>query len=279
MSEDRATAQNDDPPTRGRLGIKFLRRLAACGVFAFALFGLIFDKFRTCAIERTPEGAVETCRAPEITDASVIAVALLLLVLALPDFDEISAVGVRVKRRLDAVDQRTNELQSGFLALTTQLSQATASASVVNNFGYLKPDNSLDEIAPRLAVAAGKEVDPSSTDSPAGELMHANSDGLADELARDAGPEGTARALLTARLIEAWEELQEILLLGPRFRAARDSSSSRAHFADVFAEEINTVRQARNSVAHAQPISMHDIELAVDAANNLIDIFRRRVEA
>lgn len=273
--------QNDDAPSRKSPVFKWLRRAAAGAVLGFALLGLILDWFRTCAIEVTPGGRIETCRAPEIADASVVAVAILFLVLVLPDFDEISAVGVSLKRRLDAVEQRTGELQSSFLALTTQLAQASASASVVNNIGYLGPDNSLDEIVARLAAKADRQasVSTGAPSAEAGELSHAHSGEHAGRLARDAGPEGTARALLAVRLIERWEELQEMLLLGPRYRTMRDANGPTSNFAKGYVEEINTVRQARNSAAHAQPISHRDLELAIDAADNLIEIARAEIAA
>lgn len=258
---------------------KWLRRSAACLVLVLALGGLILDKFRICSTEATSDETLQLCRAPEISDASVIAVAVLFLILALPDFEEVTALGVSLRRRIEAVDRRADEIQASILTLTTQISQATASASIVNHIGYLDPDNSLDEIAARLATKLGRSEADSSSDSAASsdELTHGDARTSGENIAGAVGAEGTARALLAIRLIELWEELQERLLLGPRYRAVRESGGPTARFASMFAEEINTVRQARNSVAHAQRISTHDIELAVDAAEKLLEIARRKV--
>lgn len=252
----------------------WIRRGIALTVLAFSLGGLLLDKFHTCTVESTIDKTLTTCVPPTITDASVVAVAVLFLALILPDFDEISAVGVSMKRRIEAVDRRTDELQSSFALLSAQVSQATANASVVNNLSYLPPENSLDKIAARLAAKLENvaRTGSSETTVPDGELSHGDGRAASNRIAAEVGPDGTVRALLSQRLIVLWEQLQEILLLGPRYRPARDSRAPASRMAEEFAEEIATVRRARNSVAHAQAISSHDIKLAVDAAEKLIEI-------
>src|SRR5262245_22127421 len=81
-----------------------LRWLCIAAILAFCLIGLYRGSFDVCTVETTTaaDGQVvkKTCEGPAVTDASVVATALLLLLLAVPDVSEIDAFGVSLKRRV-----------------------------------------------------------------------------------------------------------------------------------------------------------------------------------
>jgi hypothetical protein len=90
------------------------------------------------------------------------------------------------------------------------------------------------------------------------------------------------RAQLEVELIRIWESIEPFtrtLHATPTFpddvRSLEDKEMLR-RWNVLFAEEIDTVRRARNSVVHAKPVSDENLEAAVTMAKELWRILSQR---
>jgi hypothetical protein len=88
-------------------------------------------------------------------------------------------------------------------------------------------------------------------------------------------PEHNAqRALSEVELIKVWEQIEEYLM-----RAYREpNQEALRRWASIFGEEIDVVRRARNSVAHAFSISDSTLEEALLIGRRLIDLARKGLQ-
>ena len=86
-------------------------RLAlAFAVLVFCVYCLLASRFSVCSVETvTTKGektVTKTCDGPTVTDAGVVAVTLLVVLLLAPDMSEVGIFGVSLKRRLEVAEQK-----------------------------------------------------------------------------------------------------------------------------------------------------------------------------
>lgn len=248
--------------------------------------------FEVCKIEsvtgKDGPKVTRTCDGPSVTDAGVVAVALLIVLMLVPDMSEVGVFGLSLKARLQAAegkaaasdakaDKLETQLQMQSLRvdnLTQNLAAASAQASGNNVFigdELLKqvssdlPDKGREFIEGPVRVSA-RGVGSSPTPS------HVRDERSSDRINSD----------LAMQLIENWETLAASLDLPP-YRPGGGEVGNRIpvtaeeshRFKSVFANELQIVRAARNTVAHAAPISNTDVRKAADISQQLLDILRR----
>jgi hypothetical protein len=75
--------------------------------------GLLGSRFHVCKHETITKGAettvTNTCGAPGVSDAEVVAIALFVVLLLVPDMSEVGVFGVSLKRRLAAAEEKASE--------------------------------------------------------------------------------------------------------------------------------------------------------------------------
>ena len=92
------------------LGIRKIVVLTVC------VNGLLHSDFEICKVETvtTKDGptVTKTCTGPSVTDAGVVAVALLIVLALAPDMSEVGVFGLSLKTRLKATEEKANRLES-----------------------------------------------------------------------------------------------------------------------------------------------------------------------
>jgi hypothetical protein len=259
------------------------RWLLAFTVLFVCVGGLLTSSFSVCKDETVTKGAdqtvTRTCNGPSVSDAGVVAIALLIVLLFAPDMSEVGVLGVSLKRRLATAEAKASEsaekaerledriqVQNSRIEMLSQnLAMATANAQAISNV-YLTTSDEIRQRDSGLAQKAeafkrGVEPEPTTT---AGELV---TEALDAELA--------------TRLIRDWEVLAASLDLPPYRPGGRPdiprvvvSSDEANRFVNVFADELKIVRAARNNVAHARPITNDDLRAAVDISDRLLAILQ-----
>lgn len=241
---------------------------------------LLNSTFEVCKVESDSDGAIvsKTCDGPTVSDAGVLAIALLLVLVLAPDMSEVGVLGVSLKRRLEAAEQKAtdsvqraerleSQLQLQNLRVDT-LSQnvAAANAQATNNVYLVSSEEikKIDSELPKKAEAFSRGDVPAPT------------------VAQWSPDEENPDPSLIPRIIENWELLYASLDLGPSRRGRSGDSSPRIkvtaseadRFKFLFDEELQVVRAARNNVAHAKPITNEDLRSAVDISDQLLEILR-----
>lgn len=257
------------------------RWIVASLVLLSCVTGLLGSGFHVCKDETVSKGAditrTHTCNTPGVTDAGVVAVALLIVLLIAPDMSEVGVFGVSLKRRLVAAEGKASASEAKAERLETQLQ--------VQN---LRVDNLTQSVATANAQGIGqviitteqiKKVDSEMSRK----VATFNWDELVEqtfaELQRSAEPRQDPA--LVPRIIQNWEIIAASLDLPPHGpgrggipRVAITAEQSE-QFRFLFEEEIQIVRAARNTVAHAQPIADDALKAAVDISEQLLEILRR----
>lgn len=260
------------------------RWLLVFAVLLACIYGLFTSSFSICSDQTVSKGAektiTQTCKGPAVSDAGVVALALLIVLLVAPDMSEVGAFGVSLKRRLAAAEEKASESKAKSDALETRLliqdvkieslSQSSAAASAhakadifINqlpiNFQELAVSSLHDkEEALQLSMAAGPAAD---------------SDHLDERVVPNAEK--------SVRLIRNWEILAASLDLPPHRRGGRPdiprvkvSGLQAERFDALFADQLQVVRAARNSVAHSSPITDQELDAAVNISEELLRILR-----
>lgn len=259
-----------------------IRWTIAFGGLLFFVVLLLSNRFEVCKVEsatgKDGTTVTKTCDRPTVSDASVVAVGLVLVLLLAPDMSEVGVLGVSLKRRLEAAEQKAtdseakadrleNQLQMQNLRVDT-LSQNVAAAHATSNVYVVSSDEikKVDSELPRKAEAfsRGEVLEPRVAEGPPPS---------ADEEKQD--------PFLVSRILENWEILAASLNLSPRSRGARGdllrvkmTAEQIDQFRFLFEEEIQIVRAARNNVAHAMPIPNEDFQRTVDISEQLVRILR-----
>ncbi|UXA16743.1 hypothetical protein [Mycobacterium sp. SMC-4] len=256
------------------------------GVLIWCVWGLLAGDFEICSLETVTgeDGSTETrtCDGPSVTDAGVVAVALLILLMLAPDMSEVGVFGLSFKARLQAAEGKAAASEAKADKLETQLHMqslrvdnlAAANAQATGNNVFIG-----EEFLKRL-----------SSDLP--DKGRVFLEGLVPPLTKGLAPSPLASdtqegspdrvdARLALQLIDNWEMLAATLDLPP-YRPGRDAvprvpvTAEDSHrFRNVFADELQIVRAARNTVAHSAPISNDDLQKAVAMSEQLLDILRR----
>lgn len=256
--------------------------LVVLGFFGVVVL-LLANRFEVCTIETSTgnDGSTvtKTCKGPEVTDASVVAVAALLVLLIVPDMSEVGIFGVSLKRRLAQAEQKVSESEAKAERLENRLeiqnlrvdtlsqNLVAANAQAVNNVYLVSTEDikNIDAALPEKARMYAR-----------GEVPSMPATGfLAPEAEEKLDP------LMVVRLIQNWETLAWYLSLTPYHRGANAEdigiaiSLHQANlFRRLFEDELNIVRAARNNVAHAKPITDDDLSSAVDISERLLEALR-----
>ena len=233
---------------------KVVRWTLALLVLAACVGGLLTSTFSVCNVETATTKGEETvtkktCDGPTVTDAGVVAVALLIVLLLSPDMSEVGIFGVSLKRRLEAaetkaasseakVDKLESQLQVQNLRVDT-LSQNLASASATG-IGQLIING--DQIQ-RVDSAMAEKVKTFNWDTMEKTLTEVQPPPTTEEPAPD--------PTLVWRIIQNWETIAATLELSPKVRGGRgDGSRTKltpdqiSRFRMLFEEEIQIVRAA-----------------------------------
>lgn len=240
-------------------------------------------KFHTCKEETAKKGAelteTRTCTPPTVSDAGVVAVGLLLILLIVPDMSEVGVFGISLKRRLQAAEQKAAESKATADVLETRmqvqnsridtLSQnlANANAQAVNNV-YLVTGEELKQQTEQLqekaqAFRRGEDSIPTTTDT-----LAEMSETLAD-------PELAVKLIYNYETIMGSLGITDYHPIGvgpiPLYRISREDHE---RFMTLFGSELETIRAARNNVAHAKPIPADDLRRAVQLSDDLVEILK-----
>ncbi|CAJ1498923.1 hypothetical protein [[Mycobacterium] burgundiense] len=250
-------------------------RLAlAFAILTFCVFCLLASRFTVCNVETVTEKGeatvTKTCAGPTITDAGTVAVALLVILLLVPDMSEVGVFGVSLKRRLEAAEkkadasetkaaaseQKAERLELQLQAQTQRLdllsqNLAHASAQGIGNM-YIISGETIDKADENMrtkvdAFVHGRESTPTFAEPPA--------------------PVSSSDPTMVVKLLENWEKIKRFDTILPATELGR--------FRTVFEQELQIVQAARNTVAHSRPISASDLEKAVDISDQLVEILRR----
>jgi hypothetical protein len=78
--------------------------------------GLLHSDFEICKVEtvtaKDGPTVTKTCSGPSVTDAGVVAVALLIVLMLTPDMSEVGIFGISLKTRLQAAEGKADRLES-----------------------------------------------------------------------------------------------------------------------------------------------------------------------
>lgn len=256
------------------------RALAAFAVLIWCIGNLLLNNFSVCKDETVIRGieasVTYSCGGPSVTDAGVIAFGLLIILFFLPDMSEIGVFGISLKRRLAEAEAKAAESKAKAEYLENQvhiqnsrietLSQNLVSASAQANgnaiyFGDEFVRVLIDDL-PNKADAYKRGVEPDRT-----------------KFSSDFSPRPSEDGLVT-QLIRNWERIAASLNLPPSRRRKSDTPrivvnpDEANRFINVFADELDVVRAARNSVAHAIPISSDELRAAVGISERLLEILQ-----
>jgi hypothetical protein len=249
----------DEPRKRSKRDL--WRWIFALLVFVGATFALVVGWFETCTIKTVGDRVEQTCSTPSITDASIAFLALIGVLLLWPDLQEIGALGISLKKRIEATQKQADQLENRFLiqeALMQNISQSVSNVNTVRNqitissekLSYLQqelPDKQrafLERDKPTVMRAVGGEID----------------------------------AELAIKLLGNWELLSRALSVSvPQYRREESGIDGiaryvefAAQFKQTFSEELEIIRAARNAIAHSDPISAEELERAVAISDDLL---------
>jgi hypothetical protein len=264
-------------PTRGTRkfwdGVKadtfrWPRWLIAIVVLLGLIGGLLGSRFHVCKDETVTKGTqttvTHTCNGPGVADAGVVAIALFIVLLLAPDMSEVGVFGISLKRRLAAAEEKASESIAKVENLQHQLQVQS-----------LRVDTLTQNVA-----AASSQATANNTTIIGEELIRELRFGLhekAQALEQGVAPSPRKKdrhapdPQLVTRLIANWETISESL--GP----PQSRSPGAADYANAFQEELEVIRAARNTVAHAKPITHQDLREAVALSNDLLEVLRTEV--
>ncbi len=209
-----------------------VRYVTALGIIVAAVVVSLNGRFTICeTIDSAKDGITTTCAPPELNQAGVLAVVALVLALLWPDIQEVSVFGVTVKRLIEKVGRRVDEVG----ATSTQIRDTVTTTNVgVDRLqaSLGSQDTQLNDIlvglrglGDRMAVIAERPEDgipwgagfssqlagilrsrlgPAELD----DRLHALESSLSDRGPRDLpSPADPRRALLIGELLELWRLL------------------------------------------------------------------------
>lgn len=257
--------------------------VALGGLLVFA--GLLLNSsFEICNVktETGKDGTTvtKTCDGPTATDASVIAVALLFVLLLAPDMSEVGVFGVSLKRRLEAAEKKASDSEAKSDRLESQLQMqnlrvdtlaqnvAAANAQATNNV-YLYSSDDIKKIDSELPNKVEAFTRGNIPEPPVIQWTPIDGERPSED--------EQSYASLAMRIIENWEILAASLDLPPYPRVSRSdlpkiklTANQAEQFRFLFEEELQIVRAARNNVAHAKAVSIDDLRSAVDISEQLL---------
>jgi hypothetical protein len=250
---------------------------AAIAIAAVGLVLISSNEWRTCSDQVTnvgPTPTAQVCHKADPTDADVIAGFLVIFLLLWPELTEVGLPGgIVLKRQLkeQAATLADHERRQTELAHRLELLDVQQAVSA--------RANSQSEVVQHFYAGGAPE---------ARDAVRQQSRETADAPSPDArvDPE---RAALEAELLRLWErtiarwlEATDALVSSSPFLVTRARDTARElnltdgdlaallDYRQRYSRELDVVRAARNSVAHAKPIPIDDLRAAVEAARSLI---------
>lgn len=258
-------------------GLRVVRwTIAGSALLIISIAGLA-GAFETCSTKTSASSQEIQCGPPTLSDPTVLAIGLLIVLLVLPDLSEVGVLGVTLKRRIEAAEKRVDkeshrvtDLQSlsaiqqmrlESIALNQTISGASAQASLV-----VTPD-----VLRELQVGITEKGEAYLRREPIPDTALPTIE-QSDEV-----------AVRSAKVIRLWEEIRRATIDGAQVYPAQVSITEDQplhterptrveRFVRVFADELQAVRTVRNAVAHAAPVSRVDLDRAIDVAARLLSI-------
>jgi hypothetical protein len=250
----------------------------AAAILTFGIVGTLGHWFETCAEEADAGKTVLACRDPSVSDASVVFMGVMFLLLIAPDFDEAGLFGFALKRRIQHQEERQVQLERQLTVVSSRLeavATANASASATINLqlsesllrqaraGIEQKHRDFEKLV-RVTRPVAAASEPTERD---GQPSTAVSDTDAD---------------LRAELLRLAEELNRLVFQGEYSgHSTRDlewalaQNDLKSRFTTLFADELEVVRVARNAVAHAQPLDHKVLVGTADVARELVRLARQ----
>ena len=254
---------------------RYPRWIAALAILGVSLAGLFREWFDVCKVETIDAAktvTTMTCSQPVVTDAGVVATALLIFLLIAPDMSEVGIFGLSLKRRVQAAEQNASD--------------SKVKTDLLENRVHVQ-DARIDSVSQSVATAAShasvgpiligdKAIEHALSGLP--EKAQAFQSGQGTPLEQESDSVDPQKA---TSLIQNWELIAASLDLPP-YRFRRGPTTRRipltadlaSRFASVFADELQIVRAARNTVAHAGLIGADELNSAVEISESLLGILR-----
>ena len=250
---------------------RWYRWSLAIALLAFGVVGGLLQWFNTCEEKALDNGTVvSTCRDPSISDAAVVFAGVLFLLMIAPDFEEAGLFGFSLKRRVAQAEKKAADVERQLAVFAVRLENvATASATANANINIFPGEL----LTPEVLRAVNQRFDEKRQRYAAGQAVER-------DIARPVRPVGEEDASLRADLLAVWEELSSILQLTPGARRAERPNeyeiglARRQRFINLFGEELEVVRAARNAVAHARPVDTEALREAVEVGRKLLALAR-----
>lgn len=265
-----------------RRGIAYLLAAGLVVVVIGSFFGLHVCRDALATVGT--KAVVQTCGPIGVLDLAPAAVLIALLLI--PDLSQVDLFGViSLHREVQEVGRKQEHVESELIRVRTAVNQAVSQSQAATQ------ETNLNVFMSPSAEEARAEVEQKVDDY----LSQPYGFVTPSAVRRSKPPPSPNRARKEAELIALWEDLRAYLaLLGGqtnRIESWRTDApnpsgdpivtSIVAEWRTGFAEQLNLVRAARNSVAHAVPISGQDLDTALtvgrkvlDALNGKLDQFR-----
>lgn len=263
MKSMRTPRGNNSRNARGKL-VRYLTAIVL--IIAYLIISALF--YRECVVtsgSASSDGNV--CQPASLDSAPVVAAILLLIALIWPEIAEISILGVSLKRRLAEAErtaasaaQESAKAAAATVALQAQINQVVATYSAAS----ASAENHTNVI-----------FDPAWTPARAAELRDAYVDVKAQVKPLAGAEAQQSLAELSLQLLREYQDLAVRLGIartrpvGRPSEATRELYRARQAFIADYQPQVSSVREARNSVAHAEQLSREELIEAIQVVRLL----------
>jgi hypothetical protein len=219
------------------------------------------------------KAVVQTCGPIGVIDLAPVAVLIALLLI--PDLSQVDLFGViSLHREVKEVGRKQDQVAGELVQVRAAVNQAVSQNQTINQNFIMSPG------AQEARAELEQKVD---------DFLSQPLGFVTPSPVRKRQPPGPDRARKEAELITVWEDLRAYLALigGRPSRGASERPEPSAipivasiisEFSTTFADQIDVVRAARNSVAHAVPISNQDLDTALALGQRLLEALSRRLD-
>jgi len=261
-----STTQGEEPRRARGKTARYVIALAL--LVAYLIFGVFF--YRECAVTTgTASSNGSVCEPASLSSATVVLAVLLLVALVWPEVAEFSVLGVSLKRRVAEAERAaetavheseratatTFSLQAQLNQVVATYSSATASADNHTNI-FLDPTWTQERAAQlkRAFVDVGDDVQ-----------------SLAPTETQQSDAELSIQLLREYQVLAARLGLARTRAVGRPSTPVRELYDTRRWFTTDYQPQVNSVREARNSVAHAERLSRQELFEAIQLVRFLDD--------
>jgi hypothetical protein len=266
-------------PTMIRRGVAYLLAGALVAVVIGGYFGLHVCRDAIATVGT--KAVVQTCGPIGVIDLAPAAVLIALLLI--PDLSQIDLFGViSLHREVREVGRKQERVETELVQVRNAVNQAVNQSQAATQNMHLNVIMSPGAQEARAEVA--QKVDEFLT-QPLGFVTPGPA-------RKSKPPPGPNRARKEAELIALWEDLRSYLAvlgerspLGEAWRADTPPAlltpivaSVVAEWRTTFADQINVVRAARNSVTHAVPVSNDDLDTALTIGRQILNALSGKLD-